>query len=138
MTGRGMAHEAVERSPPSPTTRGVDVGPKGSRPVVGLYRCVYIPFGENMVGDVSVPGWRSLSLADPGLTYVSPSGNFLRPTVNPERSRCLAEPSRCAWVPFGRYSGADADFGSDARGINGLLGRGGGVEYDNRWKVRLP
>src|SRR5690606_6667073 len=46
-----------------------------------LYRCVCIPFGEKTGVMAVYPGWRSLTLADPGLTYVSPSGNFPRRTA---------------------------------------------------------
>jgi len=60
--------------------------PQRSRRMIDLNVYVCIPFGEKMVGAVVIPGWRSLTLADPGLNHVSPSGNFPLRTVMPERS----------------------------------------------------
>src|SRR5690606_26305195 len=43
---------------------------------LNVYVC--IPFGEKTRGTALIPGWRSLTLADPGPNHVSPSGKFPR------------------------------------------------------------
>src|SRR5690606_7297313 len=52
------------------------------------------------------PGWRSLSLADPGLNHVSPSGNFPQTNGDGGTVRLLVGSTRCVYVPRGDGGGA--------------------------------
>ena len=77
-------------------------GGKVWKPVGGIYLNVYvcIPFRENTVEMRRYPGWRSLSLADPGLTYVSPSGNFPPVRVQPREDRVVGRPGSLRIYPL--------------------------------------
>src|SRR5690606_24802725 len=106
MTGRGRLTAPSSAAPVVLRRVGRTPVVGRSRPIADLARCVCIPFGEEKWVVASVPRVALASLADPGLTYISPSGNF--PQGNDDRETVASSGRKARYIssPSGNFRGA--------------------------------